>query len=80
MQRDPVSSTTLKSVGYDDDLQILELEFVHGGVYQYLDVPTEEYAELMNADSLGSHFSHNIRGVYEYKEVDEKVKSLRLKV
>lgn len=80
MQRDPVSSTTLKSVGYDGELEILEVEFDYGDVYQYLDVPFEEYAGLMSADSRGSYFFHNIRGAYEYREVDEKVKDLKLKV
>ncbi|MCK9399180.1 MAG: KTSC domain-containing protein [Bacteroidales bacterium] len=66
MKRESVSSSNLASVGYDADKKILEIEFNHGGVYQYFDVPKEVYDELMNADSLGSYFYHNIRDDYKY--------------
>ena len=46
--------------------EILEIEFKHGGIYQYYDVPYEIYGDLMNAESHGSYFFHNIRDVYEY--------------
>ena len=79
MYRDPVSSTSLRSVGYNEEQQILELEFVYGGVYQYLDVPLEEYVALMSADSKGSYFTHNIRGLYEYRDADEKKDAIQIK-
>ena len=66
MNRQTVDSSNLASVGYDEENQILEIEFNHGGVYQYSDVPKDEYDSLMNADSLGSYFYHNIRDVYDY--------------
>jgi uncharacterized protein len=72
MHRDPVSSASLKSIGYSEDQEILEVEFVDGGVYQYLEVPREEYVALMGAESHGSYFSHNIRGAYEYRVVEEE--------
>jgi hypothetical protein len=72
MHRDPVSSASLKSIGYNEDQEILEVEFVDGGVYQYLEVPREEYVALMGAESHGSYFSHNIRGTYEYRVVEEE--------
>ena len=34
-----IKSNDLKSVGYDESMQILEIEFHHGGVYQYFGVP-----------------------------------------
>ena len=66
MNRQPVDSSNLASVGYDEENEILEMEFNHGSIYQYNDVPKEEYDSLMNADSLGSYFYHNIRDDYEY--------------
>jgi hypothetical protein len=72
MHRDPVSSASLKSIGYSEDQEILEVEFVDGGVYQYLEVPREEYVALMGAESHGSYFSHNIRGAYEYRVIEEE--------
>lgn len=69
MKRETVNSSNLASVGYDEENEILEIEFNHGGVYQYFDVPKDEYEALMNVDSLGSYLYHNIRDVYDYSKV-----------
>ncbi len=66
MKRENVSSSNLASIGYDSENEILEIEFNHGGVYQYSDVPKSEYEALMNADSQGKYFSANIRNDYHY--------------
>ena len=39
MQRQPVESSSLASVGYEERTRTLEVEFHNGGVYQYLEVP-----------------------------------------
>lgn len=69
MNRIKVDSSNLASVGYDEKNRILEIEFIHGGVYQYFDVPNDDYEALMNASSLGSYFYHNIRDNYEYEKI-----------
>ncbi len=69
MQRQNVSSSNLASVGYDPDSQTLEIEFNHGGVYQYFGVPSSEYQALMAARSHGSYFSENIKEVYRYQKI-----------
>ena len=69
MQRQSVESSNLASVGYDAENEILEIEFNHGGVYQYFDVPENVYEELMNADSHGVYFSASIRNEYEYEKM-----------
>lgn len=69
MKRQAVESSNLASIGYDAENEILEVEFNHGGVYQYFDVPQDVYAELMNADSHGKYFSANIRNDFEYKKM-----------
>lgn len=69
MKRESVSSSNLAAVGYDEKEQVLEIEFNHGGVYQYFDVPKEEYEALMNASSHGEYFSANIRNDYEYHKM-----------
>lgn len=66
MKRQLVESSNLASIGYDPENEILEVEFKHGGVYQYFDVSENVYEELMNADSHGVYFSANIRNNYEY--------------
>ena len=69
MKREPVESSNLASVGYDTDNKILEIEFNHGGVYQYFDVPQDVHDELMSADSHGKYFVHNIKDEYEYDRI-----------
>lgn len=64
MKRQSVQSSNLASVGYDAENEILEVEFNHGGIYQYFDVPLDVYEELMEASSHGVYFSANIRNNY----------------
>jgi hypothetical protein len=70
MNRIPVQSSNLASVGYDADNMILEIEFHHGGVYQYFNVPPDIHQGLMNAGSKGTYFDQNIKKAgYPYKKV-----------
>ena len=62
VDREPVSSSLLRSVGYDPDQQLLEIELQDGNIYQYTDVPEQTYHGLMAADSHGRYFNHHIRG------------------
>lgn len=69
MKRQSVESSNLASIGYDAAEQIHEIEFNHGGIYQYYDIPQEEYDELMNEDSHGKYFVNNIKNDYNYKRI-----------
>ncbi len=69
MKRYPVSSTSLKSVGYDPETRTLEIEFQSGEVYQYSEVLLDEYTGLMHSDSLGQYFISHIRDRYQYVRV-----------
>lgn len=69
MKRKSVESSNLASIGYDADKQILEIEFNHGGVYQYFDVSQDVYDELMDADSHGKYFVYNIKDEYEFNRL-----------
>lgn len=64
MRRTVVDSTTMRSVGYDPAQEILEIEFTSGAVYQYLEVPTAVFDELMQAKSKGRYFNEEIRDDY----------------
>jgi len=61
MERTSVVSSNLKSVGYDEENEILEIEFLQGGVYQYLNVPQSVYDGLMKASSHGQYFDRNVK-------------------
>lgn len=64
MRREPVSSSNLRSVGYDPSSATLEIEFKSGGVYQYSGVPAHVHDSLLNSGSIGRYFSSHIRDVY----------------
>jgi len=69
MERQHVESSNLKSVGYDDNSAILEVEFHHGAVWQYSDVMESAYHEMMSASSLGKYFNANIKGQHPENQV-----------
>jgi hypothetical protein len=69
MNRTPVESEMLVSVGYDPVDEILELEFHTSGIYQYSEVPEEIYRELMAAESKGRYFIEYIQDQYPYLRV-----------
>jgi hypothetical protein len=69
MDRVPVSSSNLASVGYEPTSQTLEVEFQNGSIYQYFGVPADVYQELLGASSKGSYFGRAIRNVYPYSRV-----------
>ncbi|WP_456830988.1 KTSC domain-containing protein [Deinococcus sp. UYEF24] len=64
MQRIPIQSSNLRSIGYDPRTYTLEVEFLNGGLYQYSGVPPHIHAALMSARSHGSYFSHVIKTGY----------------
>jgi hypothetical protein len=69
MLREPVDSSTMKSVGYEAASRILEIEFDSGAVYQYLGVPARIHEQLLEAESKGRYFNSEIRDVYPYVQV-----------
>lgn len=69
MKREPVESTAIKSIGYNEDKQILEVEILDTGrVYKYFNVPLEEYMDFLDAKSLGEYYNRVIKENYEYRE------------
>lgn len=60
MERQPVQSSNLASIGYDPEARKLHVEFRSGAVYEYDHVAPEEHSMLMNAPSVGSHFAKQI--------------------
>lgn len=64
MERQPVASSNITSIGYDASAMILEVEFHNGRVYQYMNVPQEVHAQMMNAPSKGQFLNYQILPVY----------------
>jgi hypothetical protein len=70
VERQPVKSRILRSVGYDDRTKILEIEFHTGLVYQYSGVPPKVFADLMHSEESGKYFSEKVRPKFHTKQVD----------
>ncbi len=62
--RQPVESTAIAKIGYSKRRHILEIEFVNGAAYRYLDVPPTVYRNLMSAESKARFYDSSIRGRY----------------
>lgn len=69
MERIPVSSSNISSIGYDKQSNILEVEFGSGEIYQYFDLPEHLYNGLMSAASKGQFLSSFIKYNYRYQKV-----------
>ena len=69
IKREPVISTNVASVGYSRHLRALEIEFTRGAIYRFLDVPSNVYRGLMDAQSKGRFIAENIRGKYRFVRV-----------
>ena len=55
--REPTDSSVIASMGYAANLQILQIEFRSGDIYNYFDVPMEECAAFLSADSKGTYLN-----------------------
>ena len=69
MNRTQVTSSLVRSVGYDGASLTLEIEFNSGSVYQYYNVPSSIHTGLMNAGSKGGYIWDHIRDRFRYKRI-----------
>ncbi len=69
MERTHVSSSNVRSVGYDAQSMTLEVEFHGGGVYRYGGVPSSVYSGLMGSGSKGAYLADHIKDRYPTSKV-----------
>ena len=69
MDRIPVDSSNISSIGFDEETSTLEVEFHGGAVYQYFDVPLYVYEGLLDAGSKGQYLAQHIKGYYRFVKV-----------
>jgi hypothetical protein len=62
--RQHVESSAIASIGYSKRRHILEIEFVNGAIYRYLDVSPTVHRDLMSAESKARFYDSNIRRHY----------------
>ncbi len=69
LERQPVKSRILRSVGYDESTKVLEIEFQNGLVYQFFEVPPKVSMELMRSGEVGKYFTDKVRTRFRTKQV-----------
>ncbi len=77
IRRQPVASTGIASIGYSKRLHVLEIEFVNGAVYRYVQVAPSVHRQLMVADSKARYYDANIKGNYYSVRVRPRAKTLK---
>jgi len=66
----PVDSSMIKGVLYNADCKYLLVRFNNDSLYGYFNVPPKLFKELLQANSVGKFFHHNIRTSFEFEKVD----------
>jgi hypothetical protein len=69
MNRIPVDSSAIASVGYDAATATLEVEITTGRIYQYFDVPEATHQAFMSAESIGVFYNKVIKEQFRYAQV-----------
>ncbi len=69
MERKRVSSSKVRSIGYDERQQLLEVEFTNGQVWQYARVSPEVHRRFMAAPNPTTFYDDRIADEYSGKRV-----------
>ncbi len=69
MERQPVKSSNIRSIGYEAETRTLEVEYNAGGIHQYLNLSPKLHLELMKAASKGTYLSERIKNRYRCKKI-----------
>lgn len=64
MDRIPVQSTDIRSIGYSNG--VLEIEFLSGGIYTYPNVPKIHFDCMVSYPHPGTYFHRYVRPYYPY--------------
>ncbi|MBH2766608.1 KTSC domain-containing protein [Serratia marcescens] len=70
MRRQPVVSSRIKSIGYDEKQKTLEIEFFELGIYQYIQVPIITYETFLNVKSKGRFFDGVIKSKFLCRKIN----------
>ena len=70
MHRTAVTSSNVKSVGFDRASGVLEVEYLNGNVYHYPETKPEDYAALLASKSKGRHLQqHFVKAGRAYQKL-----------
>ena len=69
MERRSISSSMIRSIGYDVSISTLEIEFNSGAVWNYYDFSLTSWYEFDGAESHGKFFHSFIKNNYRESQV-----------
>ena len=69
IERQPVVSSDIASIGYDAASETLEIEFKATGIYRYFSVPKTPAEEFQRTPSPGKFFLQHIKGKYAWEKI-----------
>lgn len=69
MNYERVKSSNIAAIGYDEENQVLGVQFLDGSEYEYDGVPAQEHRSLMAAASHGTYLNAHVKGRYPYRKV-----------
>lgn len=67
MTKYPIDSANILKVGYDEEQQVLEIEFKLTVIYHYFEVPLDEFVAFMKADDLEAFYFEFIQCKYHFE-------------
>ena len=69
MFREPVSSSMIAAIAYDEETETLEVEFASGAIYRYRGIRQDAFEDFRAAPSKGRFFNAQIRDAYPWEKV-----------
>lgn len=67
-----VTSSNIKTIGYNIKTKDLDVEFTTGDIYRYSGVPKSVYRSFLGSSSKGKFLHKNIKGKYSYIKLAKK--------
>jgi|GEM_PF-2064442 len=65
IKRTNVSSSTIRSIGYNTQSKLLEVEFLTGDTHTFNNVPADTYLRFIAAESYTTFFNDCIQNKYK---------------
>lgn len=66
MTKYPINAINILKVGYDEENQILEIEFKLNVIHHYFEVPLDEFVAFMKADDSEEFYFDFIQCSYHF--------------
>ena len=71
MDRKPVTSKVIASVGYEAETNTMDVEFRTGRIYRFFMITPSVHAALMSSSSIGRYFNAEIRNRFPSRRIDD---------